>query len=91
MELHERSGLDSREGAGSLGIMDSKAVLEQALALPMKKRAEIADELLKSLDPQGSEHSEEWWIAEVERRSKEMDEDPSCVRTWDQIKAELGR
>ena len=54
-----------------------------ALNLPEDQRAALAAELLGSLPAVRSE--------EAGRRIAEMKADPSSRRTWDQVKAELGR
>jgi putative addiction module component (TIGR02574 family) len=58
---------------------NAKDVLNAALALPLKKRAEIADRLLQSLDdprPDATEQAEidAAWAKEIDRRVREIDE-----------------
>lgn len=69
--------------------MSVSEIRKEALNLPEDQRALLAAELLGSLPAvladadDGSE--------EARRRLEEMKRDPSVWRTWDQIKAELGR
>jgi putative addiction module component (TIGR02574 family) len=46
-------------------------VEQDALALPAKDRAELAQDLLATLDPGDDADVEEAWIAEAERRYQE--------------------
>jgi putative addiction module component (TIGR02574 family) len=69
--------------------MSIEEIQQGALALPENERAQLAAQLLTSLpvtltDPDDG-------VAEALRRDKELDEDPSAGRTWDEIKRELGR
>ncbi len=69
--------------------MKLKEIQESALELPDSERATLAAELLGSLPAVLVEDDD--GIAEARRRSRELDEDPTAGRTWDQIKRELGR
>jgi len=44
-----------------------------------RKRARIAQRLLESLETLSEEAIESLWIAEAERRNRELDEDPSLA------------
>jgi putative addiction module component (TIGR02574 family) len=50
-----------------------KDIEEKILALPIKQRAQLAESLLESLPPLGSESSEAEELAEVERREREIE------------------
>ena len=78
--------------------MTSRAqdVLREALALPVDERADVAAELLASLDDTASEHPadvEAAWAAEIERRARRALADESGGVAWDDVrrraKAEL--
>jgi putative addiction module component (TIGR02574 family) len=60
-----------------------------ALNLPEDQRATLAAELLGSLPAVLSDFDD--GSEEAGRRIAEMKADPSSGRTWDQVKAELGR
>ena len=73
-------------------------LLQDALALPEKERAEIAARLIESLDiGQEGEAAEVEvaWAAEIERRCAALDADTTGTTSWDelrrQIKAEILR
>ena len=57
--------------------------------LPEDQRALLAAELLGSLPIVLADEDD--GSIEARRRIDEMKRDPSVTRTWDQIKAELGR
>ena len=55
---------------------------KQALSLPDQERAKLADRLIASLPPDFMYEEE---IEEAERRSREMDEDPSTVLSHEEF------
>ncbi|HKP70628.1 MAG TPA: addiction module protein [Pyrinomonadaceae bacterium] len=55
---------------------------KQALDLPEQERAKLADRLIASLPPDFIYDDE---IEEAERRSREIDEDPSKAITLEQL------
>ena len=60
---------------------------EQALNLPEKERARLADRLIASLPPNFT-HEEE--IEEAERRSRELNDDPGKAITLEQLDEMMG-
>jgi len=54
-------------------IMDLKAFKREALNLPVADRAELAHELLESLDSLSPQEVDSLWLDEAERRAKEVD------------------
>ena len=80
--------------------MSSRAqdVLREALALPLDERADVAAELLASLDDAAAERPadvEAAWAAEIERRVRRALADESGGIPWDDVRhraeAELRR
>lgn len=67
----------------------AKRVLDQALALPEDERAEVASQLLASLDGDADADWRSSWDAELERRVGEIDRDEVTTSTWDEVRAEL--
>lgn len=66
------------------------SLMESVLALPEAERMAIAEALLSSLpDDELVCLEEELFAAELERRSQEMDEDPSASILWSEIKKHL--
>jgi putative addiction module component (TIGR02574 family) len=71
--------------------MTSRAqdVLREALALPLEERADVAAELLASLDDAAAERSadvEAAWAAEIERRARRALADESGGVAWDDVR-----
>ena len=73
---------------------DAKAVLEAALALPERHRAEIAERLLRSLDgpePTPAEQAEidAAWSKELERRVKSLEDGTAELIPYEQVMADV--
>ena len=60
-----------------------------AMELPENEKARLAAELLTSIPATLTDHDD--GVEEAWRRDKDLDEDPSAGRSWDEIKRELGR
>lgn len=80
--------------------MPSRAqeLLREALALPLGERADVAAELLASLDEAEAEHPAEVeaaWAAEIERRARRVMAGESTGIPWEDVRrraeAELRR
>jgi putative addiction module component (TIGR02574 family) len=80
--------------------MSSRAqqLLRDALALPLDERADVAAELLASLDEAKAEHPadvEAAWAAEIERRARRVIAGESTGVPWEDVRrraeAELRR
>lgn len=69
--------------------MTVEEIHKGAMELPEKERARLAAELLTSIPATLADHDD--GVAEAWRRDKELDEDSSVGRTWDEIKRGLGR
>jgi len=48
-------------------------VLQSAQSLPESERIRLVEELLRSISPANSPHLTELWLAEMDRRSDEID------------------
>jgi putative addiction module component (TIGR02574 family) len=71
--------------------MTSRAqdLLREALALPLDERADVAAELLASLDDAAAERPadvEAAWAAEIERRARRALTDESGGVAWDDVR-----
>lgn len=53
--------------------MDLDALRREALSLPVDKRAELAADLLSSLDGMSPEELDRLWFEEAARRAEEID------------------
>lgn len=68
-----------------------QAVLATALRLTVKERADLAAELLASLDGEPDEDVEAAWAIEIERRVRRLDEEGSRGRPWQEVFAGFSR
>ena len=67
----------------------TKSLLESALALPESERLELADALWQSLPDDMEEMDDEALAAELQRRSEEMDRDPTAGVSWEEVRGKL--
>jgi len=73
--------------------MNTKELIEQAIALPVEERAMVVDSLLRSLNPPQSE-TDAQWTTEAKRRLAELRSgkvetvpgDAVFERVWDRFK-----
>ncbi len=73
-------------------VAEVRRIVEQALKMPVRERAEIAQRLLESLDQQMDSDVESAWQSEVERRISELDSGRvACIpgRKWGATHEEL--
>ena len=69
-----------------------KHLLHEAMRLSADDRAELAAELLASLDEPGdSGDIEAAWAAEIERRARRVLAGESSGTPWDEVRTRLGR
>jgi putative addiction module component (TIGR02574 family) len=66
-------------------------LLEQALSLPEKDRAEIAARLLESLDDGDGEDIDAAWAQEIDRRCEALDEGEAVPSDWNEFRARIER
>ncbi len=64
-------------------------ILEDALGLPVKDRADLIAELLASLEGEADEDVEAAWAAEIERRARATLADPRGGEPWGAVRDEL--
>lgn len=67
----------------------ARKLLQDAMELPVPERAELAADLLASLDGEPAGEVEAAWTAEIERRAREAIADPEDDIPWEQVRAEL--
>jgi len=67
----------------------AKTVLAEALELDAAERAELAAELIASLDGQADEGVEAAWAAEVERRMDAIDAGTTTLVPWPTVKRRI--
>ncbi len=64
----------------------TEAVLIAALALPEAERAELVDRLLESLPPEHDGFTDEEFVAELERRSAEIEQGIVKPIPWSEVR-----
>jgi putative addiction module component (TIGR02574 family) len=74
-----------------LPVMSERArkLLQDAMELPLPERAELAADLLASLDGEPAGDVEAAWAAEIERRARAAIADPDDDVPWETVRAEL--
>jgi putative addiction module component (TIGR02574 family) len=65
------------------------AVLADALQLAATERAELAAELIASLDGPADSDAEEAWAAELERRTVSIDAGTATLESWHDLKQRI--
>ncbi len=66
-----------------------KAVFDEALRLPRTERAELARDLIASLDDPAEQNVEAAWLAEVEKRLREVDEGTARLEDWVTVRTRI--
>ena len=74
-----------------MSVMTERArkLLQDAMELPLTERAELATDLLASLDGEPDREVEAAWTSEIERRAREALADPDDDIAWETVRAEL--
>ena len=67
----------------------ARKLLEEALALPVSERAELAADLLASLDGEPDAEVGAAWDAEIARRARDAVANPDDDVSWESVRAEL--
>ncbi|MBL8683291.1 MAG: addiction module protein [Myxococcales bacterium] len=70
---------------------EARDILAAALELEADARAEIAAELLASLDGPADSDVDAAWEAEVERRCAEVDLGTAVLEPWDAVRQRIER
>lgn len=74
--------------------MTREALLQEALKLPRRERADVAAELLASLDDELTDDPQELekaWAAEIERRARRVLAGESAGVPWREVKRRAER
>jgi putative addiction module component (TIGR02574 family) len=69
----------------------AEALLADALRLGVKSRADLAAELLASLDGPADPNAEAAWAEEIERRVAGIEAGAEPLESWDEVKQRLAR
>ena len=67
-------------------VKTAEALLADALRLDPKSRAELAAELLASLDGPADPDAEAAWAAEIERRVAAIEAGTARLEPWERVK-----
>ena len=67
----------------------SKAVAAEALGLPREARADLARQLIESLDDPADAGAEEAWLDEIERRHREVEAGTAKLVPWQTVRATI--
>ncbi len=69
----------------------AEAVLADALRLDLDARAEVAVELLASLDGPADPDAEAAWAVEIERRVAAIEAGTANLESWDDVKRRIDK
>ena len=84
--------LGDAPGCTILGMTKAaKDVLADALRLDLADRAELAGELIASLDGPSDPDAAEAWDAEIRRRAASLEDGTATVESWDDVKRRIGK
>ncbi|MCI0355411.1 MAG: addiction module protein [Acidobacteria bacterium] len=67
----------------------AEAILADALRLSPEVRAQLAAELLASLDGPSDPDAEAAWLAEIERRVADLDAGRTKLEPWEDVKRRI--
>jgi putative addiction module component (TIGR02574 family) len=67
----------------------ARKLLHDAMELPASARAELAADLLASLDSEREANVEAAWASEIERRAREALANPDDDLSWESVRAKL--
>jgi len=70
-------------------LMNAKQLREAALALPPDERAGLARDLLHSLEDPPSAEVDAAWVAEIERRARELDDGTVVPVDWEDARIRI--
>jgi putative addiction module component (TIGR02574 family) len=68
---------------------DAERLFHEALDLPESERAELAAQLLATLDGPADEDVDEAWAAEVERRCADLDAGRVATMDWEAVRKRI--
>jgi putative addiction module component (TIGR02574 family) len=70
-----------------MASVSDKDVFSDALSLPARERARLAHELIVSLDEADDPGAAEAWVAEIERRAREVESGSVPLEDWATVRA----
>lgn len=69
----------------------ARDLLEEALKLDVSERADLAAELLASLDSEPEEHVEAAWAAEIQRRIARIEAGTEKLLPWEDVQRQIDK
>ena len=66
--------------------MNTETIIREALSLPVQERAELAEQLLTSLDALSEAEIAQLWLLEAARRAEEMDQGSTKRFSADEVR-----
>ncbi|ROZ62425.1 addiction module protein [Ramlibacter sp. WS9] len=66
--------------------MKTETIRREALSLPVQERAELAEQLLSSLDALSEAEIEQLWLREAARRASEIDQGLAARVSSDEVR-----
>ena len=69
----------------------TRRLLDEALDLPDRERAELAARLIESLDAAEQDDVDAAWAAEIERRCAALDSGEAVASDWAEVRARIDR
>jgi putative addiction module component (TIGR02574 family) len=66
--------------------MSTETILREALSLPVQDRAELAEQLLSSLDELSEAEIAQLWLLEAARRAEEIDQGSAKRVSADEVR-----
>lgn len=64
-------------------------VFQAAMALPIDERARLVDSLISTFPMQDASPLDESWLAEIERRSDEIDAGTAELIPWEEVRRQV--
>jgi putative addiction module component (TIGR02574 family) len=78
----------SESRGGSKMTRAAKDIVEAAIQLPENERVQVVEQLMVSLEPESDEDVDSAWVAEIERRSRQIKEGTVSLIPWEEVKSQ---
>jgi len=88
LKAHPHEGPHEPRPANLMGE-GAKKLLHEALGLPREERAELAAELIASLDGPADPDAEQAWAAEIERRAARVLTGEGQGTPWEEVRRRI--
>ena len=68
-----------------------ETILQAAIALSVPDRVQLVDALISTLEPEDAAPLDDAWIAEIDRRSREIDAGAVTLVPWEEVREQARR